>query len=104
MEWNEKLRFARKILRLSQRDVEAATGLSNAYISQIETGQIKDPGFFTMLKLISFYNIDVDEFIDGSPNEKTQSDKNIGGPTTKTCSQCGTKHFYGTMCPKCFGR
>jgi transcriptional regulator with XRE-family HTH domain len=63
MEIGEKLRLARKVLRLSLRDVERETGVSNSYLSQLETGKIKDPSFRVMMTLIKFYNLSVDDFI-----------------------------------------
>jgi transcriptional regulator with XRE-family HTH domain len=36
---------------MTLRDLEAASGVSNALISQIETGKVKDPGFSTVVKL-----------------------------------------------------
>lgn len=41
---------------LTLREVEATTGISNAYLSQLENGKIKNPGaqiFFTLAKLYS---------------------------------------------------
>ena len=58
MQWFEKLAFARKIKGATLREVESETGISNAYLSQLETGKIKDPGFFTMQKLLDFYNLE----------------------------------------------
>jgi transcriptional regulator with XRE-family HTH domain len=63
VEWNEKLRFARKVLGLSLRDVEKQTGISNSYLCQLESGKILDPSFIKMMVLIKFYNIDVSDLI-----------------------------------------
>ena len=57
MEWYEKLKFARQVRGESLRDVEAATGISNAYLSQIENGEIKDPGFFVTVELLIHFNL-----------------------------------------------
>lgn len=64
MKWHEKLKFARKILKLSLRDVEGATGISNPYLCQLENGQIKEPSFFKMMALINFYNLSLSDFIE----------------------------------------
>lgn len=61
MLWFQKLKFARSVLKMTLRDVEAKTGISNAYLSQIETGKIKDPGFFMVAKLLSLYNLTISE-------------------------------------------
>jgi len=44
---------------LTLRAVEANTGISNAYLSQIETGKIKDPSFDTVRTLCQFYGLDM---------------------------------------------
>ncbi len=41
----------------SLRDVEAATGVSNAYISQLENGKVSKPSFEVVVKLCTFYNV-----------------------------------------------
>jgi DNA-binding Xre family transcriptional regulator len=38
------------------RDVEEKTGISNAYLSQLENGKIKRPSFEVMETLNKFYN------------------------------------------------
>ena len=39
------------------RQVEEATGVSNAYLSQLETGKIKKPSANVLYKLASFYGL-----------------------------------------------
>ncbi len=48
-------RSLRKGKGLTLRDVEGITGLSNAYLSQLETGKIKSPSHNTVCKLLSLY-------------------------------------------------
>lgn len=62
MEWYHTLKLGRINLGLSLRQVEKKTGISNAYISQLENGQIKEPSFFKLLRLLSLYNISVQTF------------------------------------------
>lgn len=38
---------------MTLRELEEKSGVSNALISQIESGKIKDPGFRTVCKLAS---------------------------------------------------
>ena len=57
MDWPEKLKFVRKIKGMTLREVENATGISNAYLSQLESGHIKDPSYFKMSQLLDFYNL-----------------------------------------------
>ncbi len=58
MQWFEKLKFARKIAALSQREVAAKTDMSDAYLCEIETGKITDPSYFKISRLLSLYNLD----------------------------------------------
>ena len=58
MKWFEKLKFARKIKGFSCREVEKLSGISNAYINEIENGKIKDPSYFKIVKLLELYNLE----------------------------------------------
>lgn len=51
MRLGELIGLARECKGWSLRDLERATGISNALISQIETGKVKDPGFTTVVRL-----------------------------------------------------
>lgn len=57
MRWYEKIKFERMVSGLSLRQIEKITGLSNPYISQLENGQIKNPSFFHMMKLLDLFNM-----------------------------------------------
>ena len=46
------LKSLRKKRKLTLRDVENLTGISNAYLSQLETGKITNPGYDIVRKLI----------------------------------------------------
>lgn len=46
----------RKALKLTLREVEEATKISNAYLSQLENGKIKKPSFQTIKTLTDYYN------------------------------------------------
>ena len=48
---------------LSLRDVEEKTGVSNATISNIETGETAAPGFFTVATLCNFYGLSLDSLL-----------------------------------------
>ena len=45
----------RKDKKLTLRQVEEITGISNAYLSQLENGKIKSPSFDTVIKLLKIY-------------------------------------------------
>ena len=66
MKWYDILKLARAQKGLSLRQVEKVTGLSNPYISQLENGQVKEPSFFKMLRLLSLYNISVRDLGDAN--------------------------------------
>jgi len=46
----------RKEKGLTLREVEKSTGISNAYLSQLETGKIKSPGYNTVKSLLELYS------------------------------------------------
>ncbi len=58
------LKTIRKNERLTLRDVEEKTGISNAYLSQLESGKIKNPSWEVVRKLfILYYKIEVPNVI-----------------------------------------
>ena len=46
----------RKAKGLTLREVEKNTGISNAYLSQLETGKIKSPGYNVVKVLLELYS------------------------------------------------
>lgn len=57
------LKDARELIRLTLRQVEEATGISNAYLSQLENDKIKKPSANVLYKLASIYNIQLDTLL-----------------------------------------
>jgi transcriptional regulator with XRE-family HTH domain len=55
--FGEYLRAARQRKGLSLRAVEAAIGISNAYLSQLEQGKIKQPSPVTLHELSQLYDL-----------------------------------------------
>jgi len=51
------LKTARELRNLSLREVEEATGISNAYLSQLENNKIKKPSPHFLHKLATLYGI-----------------------------------------------
>lgn len=51
MTLGELLSVARDLRGWTLRDLESRCGVSNSLISQIETGHVRDPGFFTVLRI-----------------------------------------------------
>ncbi len=56
----EELRQIRALHRLTLRQVEEITGISNAYLSQLETGKIAQPSPNYLYKLAEVYRIPYD--------------------------------------------
>jgi len=50
------LRAAREARRLTLREVERQSGVSNAYLSQVESGRIKEPSPNVLFKLTELYD------------------------------------------------
>lgn len=51
MKLHELIAVAREIKGLTLRELEAETGISNSLLSQIETGQVKEPSFRNVVKI-----------------------------------------------------
>lgn len=57
------LQEARTKKKLSQRAVEAATGISNAYLSQLESGKVREPSPTMLHKLAELYGLNYSEVL-----------------------------------------
>lgn len=57
------LRQAREIGGYTLRQVEEATGISNGYLSQLETGKIKKPSANVLYKLAQMYCIELETLL-----------------------------------------
>ena len=53
----EELARLRRIKKASLREVEKATGMSNAYLSQLEKGDAKNPSPSFLYKLAEFFEV-----------------------------------------------
>lgn len=60
MRLGELVAIAREIKGLSLRELESASGVSNALISQIETGKVRDPGFSNVVRLCDALGISIE--------------------------------------------
>src|SRR5690606_39507584 len=74
------LKEARELKRISLREVEAQSGISNGYLSQLENDKIKKPSANTLYKLSELFNIDFDDLMvsTGIVEEKKETKKNSG--------------------------
>ena len=61
-EWNGFLKWSREKCNLTLREVENQTGISNGYLSQVETGKIDNPGFFKICKILTLYGVGIESF------------------------------------------
>lgn len=56
----EKFKTVRILQSKTLREVEKSTGISNAYLSQLETGHIKKPSYDKIKILSDYYGIKTD--------------------------------------------
>lgn len=61
LKFNEFIQATRNRLGFTLRAVEEATGISNAYLSQLEQGKIKQPSPLILYKLSEVYNVPYSE-------------------------------------------
>ncbi len=57
------LRESREAIGLSLRGVEAETGISNAYLSQVETGKVENPSPPVLQKLAKTYKLNYEDLL-----------------------------------------
>lgn len=107
MKWPLKLKIARKVKGKTLRDVEQDTGISNPYLSQLENGKIKEPGYFVIIKLLKYYRLSHDDIFKATiPDEliRALSKLETVPDYIVKCQQCGGKYLKGAMCPTCYRR
>jgi len=59
----EKLKAAREKLNLTLRDVDKATGISSAYISQLENDHVKNPSASILYNLAEAYSLPMNDLL-----------------------------------------
>jgi transcriptional regulator with XRE-family HTH domain len=59
MRVGELLKLGREIKGWTVRDVERETGISNALVSQMETGHVKDPSFTKVVRICEALGIPI---------------------------------------------
>lgn len=60
MRLGELIGIARECKGWTLRDLEKACGVSNALLSQIETGKVKDPGFSTVVRITDALGVNLE--------------------------------------------
>jgi len=74
---------ARTKLKMSLREAEKISGVSNAYISLIESGKRTDPHPNILRKLADCYGLDIDEvmksagYLDAEPHDEKKEIENL---------------------------
>jgi transcriptional regulator with XRE-family HTH domain len=59
----QKLKETRELIPFTLRQVEDATGISNAYLSQLENDKIKKPSASVLYKLAMLYKLSLEELL-----------------------------------------
>jgi HTH-type transcriptional regulator, competence development regulator len=62
----ETLRRVRGVKGAKLRDVEKATGISNAYLSQLENGKAENPSPHILHKLAQFYGVPYESLMEAA--------------------------------------
>ena len=63
MSLGKLLKSTRELIPLTLRQVEEASGISNAYLSQLENEKIKKPSANILYKLSSLYRLDLNSLL-----------------------------------------
>lgn len=75
----ETIKLYRQIAGMTLRQIEDATGISNAYLSQLENGKIKKPSADVLHKLSKLLNVNIETFLfaAGIIKEKPKTNSNL---------------------------
>ena len=81
----QELQAARKLKKLSLREVETATGISNPYLSQLENDKIQKPSPQFLGKLATLYDLDYQIVMEAAgyvaPGKREDGPKTMAGAT-----------------------
>ncbi len=71
------LKESRELISLTLRQVEEASGISNAYLSQLENDKIKKPSANVLYKLATLYKVDLNLLLSAAGIiEKNENEEN----------------------------
>lgn len=89
MEFREYLKHLRDKFDFTLRDVEERTGISNAYLSQLESGLKNEPSIKILKKLAVLYNIDIFEMLvhAGYLDKEDLTEQNFQLPDCPYCEE-----------------
>lgn len=74
----EELRRIRGVRSASLREVEKATGISNAYLSQLEHGEATNPSPNILYKLAEFYKVPYESLMEAAGYLRKSAGKDGG--------------------------
>ena len=60
MKLDEAIAYGRECKRLTLRQLEEATGISNALLSQIETGKVREPSWRNVVRIARALDLKLD--------------------------------------------
>jgi hypothetical protein len=106
MDIGSVLKRVRKARGITLRQVEAITGISNAYLSQLETGKVNNPSHDKVIKIQTFIVSLPDKPKDGCPLCNSADVKDVsmwGGFKFDMNTPIGTRHppkhkIFDVMC------
>lgn len=82
--FGEYLKKLRKDCKLTLRDVETRTGISNGYLSQVETGERKHPSVPVLKKIADAYGVPVSSFTEAMESELEGKEINENTPQSQS--------------------
>ena len=75
----DKLQELRALSGFTLKQVEEATGVSNAYLSQLENGKIKKPSANVLWKLSQIYYVNIDVLLHAAGIIQTDASLGLAG-------------------------
>ncbi|MCP4607021.1 MAG: helix-turn-helix transcriptional regulator [Proteobacteria bacterium] len=88
----DKLKKTRGKLNLTLRRVQKDTGISNAYLSQIEHGKIKKPSAEMLEKLAVYYKLDISELLSLAGYASKALDLDLSEPKQTIAEKLGIQN------------
>ncbi|QLG13482.1 helix-turn-helix transcriptional regulator (plasmid) [Deinococcus sp. D7000] len=82
-----ELRRLRQLHALTLKDIERSTGISNAYLSQVETGRIEKPSPDKLYKLAELYQVSYDHLMQTAGyivEKQTDQHRSLAGAAMST--------------------
>lgn len=99
MNLGELLAVARECKGWTIRELETASGVSNALISQIETRKVKDPGFSTVIRLVDALGLSWDRVVKAGRPFNPNLALREGPPKEYECETCHDDPMFCASVP-----